>query len=261
MPLVSVITPVYNAAQWLPEMIVSVQEQTLIDWELFLVDDGSTDSSASIAKNAAIKDSRIKVLQMPYNCGPAAARNTALNIAQGRFIAFLDADDLWLPEKLTRCIEFMNIYKYGFIYHGYRYMAANKSCVGKLIFGPQELNFRTLHTCRGIPIHSVVIDRKLIINFKIPQGYFEYMHEDFIMWLDVIRSGYVGHLFPLDLCRYRIVPKSLGAKKINAARKVWKIYREISRLSFITSVIWWSKYAWNSFWLHRNSLPKNVRVL
>jgi len=117
MPQVSIITPVYNAASWLPATIASVRAQTLADWEQLLVDDGSTDDSIAIIQSAAAQDPRHRLLRTPMNSGPSAARNLALDSAQGRFIAFLDADDLWLPEKLAQCVEWMTSHSYSFIYH------------------------------------------------------------------------------------------------------------------------------------------------
>ena len=107
MPLVSIVTPVYNAARWLPETLASVRAQTLTDWEQILVDDSSTDNSFAIAETAAREDARLRLVCTAHNIGPSAARNLAIEVARGRFIAFLDADDLWLPEKLARSIEWL----------------------------------------------------------------------------------------------------------------------------------------------------------
>jgi teichuronic acid biosynthesis glycosyltransferase TuaG len=256
MPLVSVITPVYNAARWLPETIASVQAQTLTDWEHILVDDGSTDESVALVQEFADKDPRIHLLQMPYNAGPAAARKRALDAAQGRFIAFLDADDLWLPEKLARCIDFMTAQKYEFIYHDCRQFYRIDAPCEHVLAGPNELNFRTLHTRRGVRIFTVMLDRRQIADFQIPQGYFRYLHEDFITWLWLIQNGHVGHRFPVDLGRYRLVERSLGANKLEAAQKVWKLYRDVSRLSYLRAASWWMQYAWNSLWRRRYTIPE-----
>lgn len=251
MPLISIITPVYNAARWLPEMIASVHAQTLGDWEHILVDDGSTDESVAIAEKATRADSRVRLLRMPLNGGPAAARNLALQNAQGRFIAFLDADDLWLKTKLACQVEWMLAHTYGFVYHDYRQFKGSSVHVGSLICGPDELNLCTLHTQRGVGILTVMIDRQRIPQFQIPQGFYNYLHEDFIMWLNILQAGHAGHRLPLDLARYRLLDSSLGANKIKAARQVWRIYRNISKLSLLRATNWWIQYAWNSYWAHR----------
>ena len=107
MPLVSIITPVYNAAPWLRETLASVRAQTLTDWEQILVDDGSSDNSVAIAEAAAKQDARFRLIRTPQNMGPSSARNLAIEAARGRFIAFLDADDYWEPHKLSRQLDLL----------------------------------------------------------------------------------------------------------------------------------------------------------
>ncbi len=105
--LVSVITPMYNSAEYLSQTVSSVLKQTYSEWELILIDDCSEDASLSIAKSFAERDSRIKILQMPENGGMASAINLGCQNAQGRYIAFLDSDDLWLPNKLEAQVNLM----------------------------------------------------------------------------------------------------------------------------------------------------------
>jgi len=255
MPLVSVITPVYNAARWLPETLNTVHAQTLGDWEHLLVDDGSTDHSVAILKDAAATDERIRILRMPSNGGPSAARNLALDAARGRFIAFLDADDLWLPEKLACSVDWMNAHGYGFVYHDYRHISHDGAHVGALISGPEELDVRTLHTQRGTGCLSIVIDRARIPSFRFPDNC-QYLHEDFCAWLSLIEQGYVGHRLPLDLGRYRLSAKSRSANKLHAAVETWKIYRQASHLPPMRAAVWWTQYAWNGFWMHRLARPR-----
>lgn len=141
MPLVSIVTPVYNAARWLPETMASVRAQTLTDWEHILVDDGSSDNSVAIIAAAAADDPRVRLLQTPCNNGPSAARNMALDAARGRFIAFLDADDLWLPEKLSQSVWWMTAHGYEFIYHDYRHISQDGCKVGRLVRGPGRVEY------------------------------------------------------------------------------------------------------------------------
>ena len=114
MPLVSIITPVYNAARWLPETFATVRAQTFSDWEQILVNDGSTDASPELIDAAAAEDPRFRSMHTSGREGPSAARNLGLKAARGRFVAFLDADDLWLPEKLARSVDWMTTHGYGF---------------------------------------------------------------------------------------------------------------------------------------------------
>lgn len=256
MPLVSIITPVYNAARWLPETLASVRAQTLTDWEQILVDDGSTDDSAAIVTAAASDDSRFHLLHAQRNGGPSAARNLALDAARGRFIAFLDADDLWLPEKLARSVEWMTAHDYDFIYHDYRHISNDGARVGELITAPEILDLHTLHTRRG---HggclSMVIDRERIADFHFPEN-FPYIHEDFAAWLSLVRQGHTGHRLPVDLGRYRLSGSSRSANRLAGSIDTWKIYREFSKLPLTRAALWWMQYAWNGFWLHRHAAPR-----
>ena len=255
MPLVSIITPAYNAARWLPETMASVQAQTLTGWEQLLVDDGSSDNSVALIEAAAQADPRFRLLRTPFNAGPSAARNVGLDAARGRFIAFLDADDLWLPEKLVRSVEWMTARGYPFIHHDYRHISHDGARVGKLVRGPDQLTMRTLHTRRGTGCLTVVIDREKIPNFRFP-AIAPYRAEDFCLWSNLIRQGHVGHRLPMDLARYRLLPASRSANKLEGALNAWRLYRKFSRLSVGLAAFWWTQYAWSAFWLHRSARPR-----
>jgi len=256
MPTVSIVTPVYNAARWLEETLATVRAQTFTDWEHILVDDNSNDGSRAIVEAASTGDPRIRLIHVPAHGGPAAARNLAIKAARGRFIAFLDADDLWLAEKLARSVEWLTAHEYDFIYHDYRHISCDGARMGALISGPEELNLRTLHTRRG---HggclSVVIDRERVPGFLFPERC-KYLHEDFVAWLSLIQRGYTGHRLPVDLGRYRLSAGSRSANKLTAATETWKIYREASMLPPLRAAGWWMQYAWNGFWLHRYARPR-----
>jgi glycosyltransferase involved in cell wall biosynthesis len=253
---ISIITPVYNAARWLPETLESVRTQTMPDWEHILVDDGSTDESISIIQTAAAADSRIRLLRTPGKGGPAAARNLALESARGRYLAFLDADDLWLPEKLGCCLEQMRARDSSFVYHDYRHMSADGTRMGAVVSGPEELNLRTLHTHRG---HggclSMVFDRERVADLRFPTGS-RAKHEDFLAWLRIIEQGHTGHRVPRDLGRYRMSDSSRNANKLHAAYHTWLIYRHTSNLPLSRAISWWAQYVWNAFRMYRYARPQ-----
>ena len=188
--------------------------------------------------------------------GPSTARNLAIDAARGRFIAFLDADDLWLPEKLARSVEWLTAHGYGFIYHDYRHISNDGSRVGALVKAPEKLDLRTLHTRRG---HggclTIVVDRQ-----QVPVIYFPaiapHHAEDFCAWLALIRGGHNGHRLPADLGRYRLSLKSRSANKLEGAINAWHLYRNISGLSILRAAFWWSQYAWNALVLHLHAIPR-----
>lgn len=254
-PLVSVITPVYNSAPWLGETLDSVKKQTIPYWEHILVDDGSTDGSDQIIEKAARLDPRIRFFRILENGGPAKARNRAIDEARGRYLAFLDADDLWLEKKLELCLQFMRKNQYPFVYHAFRYLSSDGHRTGAIVRGPVELNFRTLHVRRGIgDCMSVMIDREFIPDFRFVNHPGK-THEDWQTWLWLVKKGHTGHLLDKDLGRYRKSDGSRNASKLTAARLVWRLYRDYEKLPFPRAANWWAQYAWNSFWLQLRSRP------
>ena len=253
-PLVSVITPVFNAAEFLTETIHSVRNQTYCDWEHILVNDGSTDGSAELIKKVAAADSRIHLLELERCGSPALARNRGIESARGKYIAFLDADDLWLPQKLERSVAWMESKSYGFIYHDYRAISRDGKKIGTLIMGPNRLDFQTLHTHRGTGgCLSVVIDREKVPDFEFP---YHYQHEDFLGWLRLVKKGHVGYRLPEDLGRYRVSKTSRSGNKIACAVACWRIYRNESNLRFGHALNWWMQYVWRAYWMHLKATPR-----
>lgn len=253
--VVSVITPVFNAAKFLPETIKSVREQTMPDWEHILADDGSTDSSVEIIRHAAAEDPRVRLIAAGNRSGPAKTRNKALATARGRFIAFLDADDLWLPAKLERCLASMVSNNWSFAYHDYRHMSADGSRVGVLISGPDALDWKALHTRRGVGCLAVMIDREKIPTFRFPLHDCG-RHEDFVAWAQVLREGHIGYRVSEDLGRYRVSHRGRNSGKIGSAIECWRAYRRESRLPLGRAASWWLQYAWNGYWMYRRGAPR-----
>jgi glycosyltransferase involved in cell wall biosynthesis len=255
MPLISVITPVLNALEFLPDMLRSVQDQTLPDWEHILIDDGSTDGSLELMEQGAAPDPRFRLLRTQIRGGPAKARNLGLKYARGRYVAFLDADDLWLPEKLEHCIAWMKRYNYSFIYHDYRHLSGDGKKTGSLITGPDQLDLQSLHTHRGVGCLAVVIDLQQLPNFKFPDDH-PSLHEDFLAWLELLRRGHIGHRLAEDLGRYRPQVTSRNRKKFGSAIGIWHTYRNESKLPFGLALNWWMQYAWRAFWMHLRAAPR-----
>ena len=156
--LVSIVMPSYNCEQYIEASIKSVISQSYKNWELLIVDDHSTDRTVDIIRS--FKNERIKLFRNEVNSGAAISRNLALREAKGKWIAFLDSDDLWLPTKLEEQLQFMSDNNYGFSYTDYR-VVTNGMLSNKVITAPNKMTFRKIkHYCYVATL--TVILRKLV---------------------------------------------------------------------------------------------------
>lgn len=221
-PLVSIVTPAYRAARFLPATLASVEAQGEPDWELLVVDDASPDETAEIAAAAAAREPRIRLLRQPENRGPAAARNRALAAARGRYVAFLDADDLWLPQKLERQIAFMRATDAAISFTAFRRIDESGTRTGRLIRVPARLAYRQLLKNTAIANLTAMVDTRRTGPLRMTdKGY-----DDFILWLGLLQRGFVAHGLDEDLARYRVVGGSVSSRPRRSARWVWRAYRE-----------------------------------
>jgi len=225
-PLVSVITPVRDAADTLAETVASVRAQTRGDWEMLLIDDGSTDGSAALAAGVAAADPRIRALPLGAPLGTAAARNRGIAAARGRYIAFLDADDLWRPEKLARQIAFMAAGGHVFAFSAYRRMDAVGRPLG-VVGVPARVDYRRLLRDNVIGCLTAIYDSAAFGRVEMPPLV---RRQDFGLWLRLLRLTPYAHGQDEVLADYRVRPGSLSGSKLAAARDNWRLYREIEAL-------------------------------
>lgn len=247
MPLISIVMPAYNAARTIRQSINSVQAQTFSDWELLVVDDCSIDETYSVVREYANLDKRINLIQQPKNAGPARARNTALHVAKGRYIAFLDSDDCWLSQKLDRQLRFMQERKAALSYTLYRRFTENIEDAGDLITVPASFNYKDLLKNTGIACLTVMIDREKC-------GFFEFQitrHEDYVLWLKLCRLGFGAEGLMEDLARYRVSSTSVSGNKLKSALWVWNVYRNVEKLNLLRATWCFSNYAWNAYTKNR----------
>ena len=233
--LVSIIVPVYNAAKYVKATVMSVINQTYENWELLLVDDGSTDGSCEIIKQMEKEDStgRIKVL-FPEEHGTAArARNYGISKALGRYIAFLDADDLWDSHKLEKELNFMKEKQVGFVFTGYEFANANGEGLGKIVKVPATLNYRQALKNTTIFTSTVLFDTEIVGKELIFMP--EIKSEDTATWYRILRNGYTAYGLNENLVKYRRVANSLSSNKVEAVRRIWNLYRKAENLSVIYS--------------------------
>jgi teichuronic acid biosynthesis glycosyltransferase TuaG len=220
-PTVSVITPAYNAAGLVGQAIRSLQTQTFPDWEMLIVDDCSTDNTVAVIEQFAMSDERIRLLRSPTNAGPASARNAALMVAKGRYVAFLDSDDLWLPRKLELQLAFMAENGAALSYTAYRRFQTHPELAGPLIAARPAFDYRALLKNPGMACLTVMVDRERTGLFSMPLV----RHEDYALWLGLLRRGLESRGLNLDLARYRVSEASVSSNKLRSAKWVWDIYR------------------------------------
>lgn len=247
LPCVSVVMPVHNAAAFLEETILSIQSQSLTDWELLAVDDGSEDASAAILARFAIKDPRIKLLSTGGNLGAARARNMAMDAARGRWLAFLDADDLWHPEKLACQSAFMARRRAVLSFTAYlRHDVKTDAREGVGV--PAQVGHQALLKTNVIGCSTVMLDRSALGGLRMPNLR---MRQDYAFWLEIIKAKGEAHGLPIALTTYRVHGNQVSADKRRAAKATWDMYRSHLGLSFPSGCYVFLHYAFRGVVRHR----------
>lgn len=243
--MVSIIVPVYNVEKYIVETVDSVRAQTYGNWELLLVNDCSTDDTVQVIEGylEQVKDERIRLIHQQTNGGAAKARNTGLAKSEGRYVAYLDSDDLWEPEKLEHQIAFMQDKAIAFSFTGYEFADENGKGLGKIVRVPVTLNYRQALKNTTIFTTTVMFDSKKISKDLLEMP--EVKSEDTALWWKVLRNGYVAYGLDENLVKYRRVGKSLSSNKLEAIRRIWNLYRNVEGLGLFPSI-------WNfCFWAVR----------
>lgn len=229
MDLVSIIMPSYNTAEYIAESITSVQMQTYENWELIIVDDCSTDNTDEVVKKF-LSDSRIKYLKNDVNSGAAVSRNYALREAKGRWIAFLDSDDLWHPEKLEKQINFMLTTGYKFTYTDY-IIKQNGQWLPYVFYGPQVVNKRKMKDYCYVFTTTVMYDREYVGLIQIESVR---KNNDYAMWLKIIEKT---HCYRLDECLSYYIKHDGSISSGNKLKLIkhhyilWRVAEHKSRVS------------------------------
>jgi teichuronic acid biosynthesis glycosyltransferase TuaG len=249
-PLVSIVTPAYNAARFVAQTIESVLAQTFTDWEMIVVDDRSRADTRAIVDRYAQGDRRIRVDVSPQNQGPGPTRNQAIAMARGRYLAFLDSDDLWDSTKLERQLAFMRGDGHAFTYTAYRTIAEGGAPLGHASAIPTVMRYRDLLKRTAIGCLTVMLDRTQVGPVVFPALA---TNQDLALWLTILKRGIPAHGLPEVLATYRVVKTSNTANKLRSARNVWRIYREVEHLSLPLAAWCFSHYAMNAARKHRAS--------
>lgn len=235
--MISIVTPVYNAASFIRQTIEMVKAQTYTDWELILVDDGSKDNSLEVieAYLKEMPDERIRLIKKGKNEGAALTRNRGIQEAKGRYIAFLDADDVWLRHKLQRQMEFMKEKDAGFVFSAYEFGDEEAIGTGRIVHVPESLTYkkalsRTVIFTTTVLLDTQKISKDLIYMPNVPS-------EDSATWWQILRNGHAAKGLDEVLAIYRRPAKSLSSNKLKAIQRIWYLYRKVEKLSLPASCI------------------------
>ena len=239
-PLISIITPSYNTGQYIGDCIASVIKQTYTNWEMIIVDDCSADNSVSVINSYAEKDPRIKCFKTDKGSGSATLpRNIGIQNAKGRFIAFLDSDDLWLPTKLEEQISLFENDQVGIVFSNYEKIDEGGTRSGRKITACDSLSYKKLLKGNVLGCLTVMYDTE-----KVGKKYFSKVgHEDFVVWLSILKQGYIAQNTNTIAALYRVRSNSLSANKMKAFAWTWNIYRNILELNFLLSCYYFMHYA------------------
>ncbi len=254
-PLVSVITPLYNADKFIAQTIDSVQAQAYSNWEHIIVDDLSTDASLEIVKGYAEKDPRIKLLTSEENQGAALCRNRATKEASGRFIAFLDSDDLWDEKKLETQIQFMMENECAVSYTSYLHIDEHGNPLNKRIIALPKLDYKKQHRNNYIGNLTGVYDTSVTGKIMAP-GIRK--RQDWAVWLEAIqKSGQPALGIQQDLAYYRVREGSISSSKSKLVPYNFQFYRKFLGYSWLKSAFCLCRFFWEYF-VHR---PKQIQRL
>ncbi|WP_456867477.1 glycosyltransferase family 2 protein [Galbibacter sp. BG1] len=233
--LVSIITPVYNSSKFLKENIESVQKQTFVDYEHILIDDCSSDNSVEMIECYNQKDARIKLIKLSKNSGAGVARNKGIKEANGRFIAFLDSDDLWDENKLKKQLNFMLENKSFFSFTSYEKISESGKRTGKVVSYPkEELTYERALFNNPIGCLTAMYDTDFYGKCYMPEIR---KRQDYALWLKLLKLS-KAHYLCQNLSFYRNRKGSISSKKFNLIKYQWKVYRELEELSFFKSAFY-----------------------
>lgn len=223
--------PAYNTEDFIGITLDSVLNQTYHNWEVIIIDDCSTDNTANVVKSYMTRDPRIRYHKLEKNSGAAVARNKALELAKGKYMAFLDSDDIWFPEKLTTQIKFMEQNGFHFTCTSYTKIDEQGTSLNRIISAKNKSDYNgILKTCPGNS--TVIYNANYVGKTKIPDIK---KRNDYVMWLKVIKKAKKLYGIKQPLSSHRIRTDGISSKKSDLVKYHWKVYRDLENLSFFKS--------------------------
>lgn len=246
--LISIIMAAYNAEKTIDAAVGSVINQTYKNWELIIVDDGSSDATGTIAKSYADADPRIRLISNGANMGVSASRKKALDSAAGEWIAILDSDDLWDSSKLAKQITFAESNTAELIFTGSAFIDTDGNAIDWILHVPETIDYRQLLKQNLISNSSVLVRSELYKKYFVMC---DDIHEDFALWLLILKDGHMAYGIDEPLLIYRLSESSKTSNKLRSALMNWKTYRYLG-LGCFESFYYMSQYTKNGLMKYRN---------
>lgn len=232
--LVSILTPTYNTEKFIRATIESVQNQTYENWEMILVDDASTDKTVSVIEEFTEKDSRIKLFKLEKNSGNGFARNAALDKASGKYIAYLDADDVWFSDKLEKQIQFLKTNNQPFTFSYYDSIDEEGNNLKRRVEAPQPLTYKQLFFCNYVGNLTAIYDAEYFEKIKLESSE---KRQDWRIWLTILKQIKSAEAVPESLAFYRIRQNSISSSKFKLIKHNFGVYRNFHRYNFVFSIL------------------------
>ena len=246
-PLVSIVTPSFNSEKFIAETIASVQKQTVTDWELLIVDDASSDDTVAYIYKLQAEDTRIKCFPLKENKGPAHARNLGIEKAKGKYLTFLDADDIWFPEFLERSI--LEAKSHPFVFASYQRLDENLQPYLSDFIVPQKVSYRDILKSNSISCLTAFLDIEVLGKKYMP---LIKKRQDMGLWLQYLKNIDYAYGIQEPMAIYRIRRNSLSRNKKSLLKYQWKFYREVEGLSLLESAYYMTCWAYKGFVKYRS---------
>ncbi|MBV7438480.1 glycosyltransferase family 2 protein [Aeromonas sp. sif2416] len=250
----SIIMPAFNASATIGQSIESVLAQTCPSWTLYVIDDASSDNTREVVETYARQERRLVYHQMPLNGGVAAARNQGIAMADGEYVAFLDSDDIWHPQKLETQRHYL-LNGYDVVCSDYFIFSGEIANIVGKCQRKENFTYRDMLKSNNIGNLTGAYNRYKLGSFTQQR----IGHEDYVMWLEIMANAKRGYCVKQSLAYYRRTEGSLSSNKLKAASWQWHIYRKILKLPLLPALYYWLHYAFTAISMLINNKIKGVR--
>ena len=247
--LVSIITPTFNSAKYIAETIKSVQQQTHQNWEMIIVDDCSSDNTTDLIKDFISKDKRIQLHQLESNSGPAVARNNGIENVSGKYMTFLDADDIWFEDFIENSIKTIQKTNVHFVFSSYKRSDEALNFIYSDFIVPKKVTYTDILKSNSISCLTAFLDIEILGKKTMP---LIRKRQDMGLWLQYLKEIPFAYGIQEPKAIYRIRENSLSRKKSNLLKYQWQFYREVEKLNVFQAVYYMLHWMFRGFMKYRN---------